>query len=598
MRFPTQKRKPRKTNLASFPVPSAGLIGNRNLAIPSDKGQAPGAVMLTNFFPTASGVILRRGMSRKATITGGRTVESMFAYSLGPQQRLFAADSLGIWDVTSGTPISILTGKTNGNWTVLQFATAGTNYLIGVNGVDTGFIYDGTNFWPYIAGGIMQLGVAAVPVGWVAGTTITGGTSGATATVLSTATGILYLTGVTGVFTLAETLTGSVAGSTTVTVVAFIKTPGVTGLASSDMSYIWAYKNRLFFAKKGTLDAYYLPVSQVGGTAVLLPLGGVFRRGGALLFGQNWSLDTGGDGGLAEQCTFTTTEGEVAAFQGANPDDANDWGKVGVYYIGKPLGKSAFIRAGGDLVIATTLGFIPLGQAIRRDYAALGQVAVSNPIADDWSNAIEDFGAENWQAVIWGEGKMALVVPQQALGVAPLVLVSNTDTGAWCKFEGWTPTAMTTFNGQLYMGSVNGAVQLASDTGADEGMPYTGTAMPLFADFGAGGNRKIADFARVVTRGLFLSNGAVTARFDWDLSQPSVPDAANVNPGGIWDQSLWDVGVWGPLRQGIIQEHWFSVGGSGYAVSVIYQVTSANFFPIDEEIVRMEISLVQGDIVT
>lgn len=598
MRQPTQNRKPRKTNLSSFPVPHAGLIGNRNLALPAGQAQPPGAVMQTNFFPTASGAILRRGLSRKATIAGGRAVASMFTYSLGPQQKLFAADSLGIWEVTSGTPVSILTGKTNGNWTVLQFATPGLNYLIGVNGVDTGFIYDGTSFWPYVAGGVLQLGVAAVPVAWVPGVTITGGTSGATATINRTATGILYLTGVTGTFTLAETLTGSAAGSTTVTVVAFIKTPGVTGLLSTDMAYVWAYKNRLFFAKKGTLDAYYLPVSQVGGTATLLPLGGVFPRGGSILFGQGWSLDTGAAGGLAEQCTFTTTEGEVAAFQGLSPDDVATWSKVGVYHIGKPLGKAAFIRAGGDLVIATTLGFIPLGQAIRRDYAALGQVAVSNPIADVWSLAVTDFGTADWQAVIWGEGKMAVVVPPPQLGVPPLVLVSNTDTGAWCKFEGWTPTAMATFNGQLYIGSNNGAVQLASDTGADEGLPYTGTVMPLFSDFGASGNRKIVDFARVVTRGLSASGGAVTARFDWDMAQPAVPDAINTNPGGIWDISLWDVGIWGPLRQGVVQEKWVSVGGSGYAVSVIYQVTSANVIPIDEEIIRIDLSYMQADIIT
>lgn len=599
MRAPVQMPKPRKSQLVSFPVPTAGLISNRNLALPVGQGMPPGAAILENWFPTASGVILRRGKRRHATIAGGLDVRSTFKYVLGAQKSLFAAVNTGVWDVTLATPVSVHPGTTDGAWVTLQFSTSnGTTFLIGVNGTDTGWIYDGALFWPYVAGGISSLGVAAVPVLWVAGVTITGGTSGATATIVRTAAGVLRLRGITGTFQMAETLTGSAAGSTTVTALATAYIPGVTGLLSSRMSGVWAYKQRVFFLEKDTLNAWYLPVDQVGGTAVVLPLGGVFSNGGSLLFGQNWSLDSGGAGGLAEQCIFVTTEGEVAAFQGIAPDDVNTWGKVGVYLIGRPLGKRAFIRAGGDLVICTALGFIPLGQAIRRDYAALGQVAVSRPIADDWAAAVTDRGGDGWEAELWGEGKMALVVPPTPADLPPVVFVSNSDTGAWCKFTGWQVSALETFDGQLYLGSTGGAVQQGMFGGIDEDMPYTGSMAPLFNDLGSPANRKFSQFARMVSRATFAFIEKVTARFDWDVSIPTAPDAAVLASASLWDVGLWDVATWNADRATVIQQKQYSVGGSGYAATVVVQVTSGAVAPLDVEIVRADFGYMMGDVVT
>ncbi len=50
-------------------------------------------------------------------------------------------------------------------------------------------------------------------------------------------------------------------------------------------------------------------------------------------------LDSGASGGLSEQNVFVTTRGgEVAVYQGDNPDSIESWAKVGVYRIGNPLG--------------------------------------------------------------------------------------------------------------------------------------------------------------------------------------------------------------------------------------------------------------------
>lgn len=522
MRTPTQRQKPRKVEAASFPVPTAGLIRNRNLAIPTGQGVPPGAELMENWFPTTSSIVMRRGLRRHCTIPGDHKVKTLFSYVYGTTNKLFAAIDSGIWDVTGDTAVEVHGGKTEGQWSVLKFSTAGGNFLIGVNGVDPAWIYDGNTF---------------------------------------------------------EALS-------------------VTGVDTSDLVQVWAYKLRVWFIQKDTLDAWYLPVDSIGGEATKLPLGGVFSRAGALLWGQTWSLDSGGEGGLSEQCVFTTTEGEVAAFQGLSPDPDQGWSKVGVYRIGRPLGREAFIRAGGDLVIATSIGFIPLGQAIRNDYAALGLIAISQPIADEWQIATSERGMDGWKCELWGEGSMTVVVPPTLPSQDPIMLVANSDSGAWSMFTGWRPTALEVYDGGLYFGSESGAIQRAWAGGNDEGQPYTATYLPLFNDLQTPGQRKFAKMARVVKRSSFPTDEVIQARFDWDMRLPTSPNPAVLPPASVWDLGIWDESAWDEKRGTFVTANWRSIGGTGSAMSVVIQATSGGEVPIDLEIVRIDVTYEVGAIVT
>jgi hypothetical protein len=102
VRIPTPKRKPRRSQLASFPAPTGGkVVSNRNLGVGRDPNQPPGAAVLSDFFPTATGVVLRRGIIRRASIVADDPVLSIFTYISGAVQKLFAAVSTGIRDITT-----------------------------------------------------------------------------------------------------------------------------------------------------------------------------------------------------------------------------------------------------------------------------------------------------------------------------------------------------------------------------------------------------------------------------------------------------------------------------------------------------------------
>lgn len=554
MRVPTRKQRPQKAKVTSFPAPTGGLVSNRNLALAQDANQPPGATVLENFFPTSTGIVLRRGFVRRASIQQSNPVRALFSYATGAQRSIFAATEDGIWDVTSvaspyawaitteggdyiavdpdeedvlgvGDPLgaSLIASTASGNWVVVQFATPGGEFLIGVNGADTAFVYDGSTFED-----------------------------------------------------------------------AAITFPSGVGLTTADLTYVWSYKERLWFIEKDTLNAWYLPVDQIGGELTLWPMGGVFERGGVLTWGQTWSLESGGAGGLSEQCVFTTTEGEVAAYQGLSPDPDQGWTKVGVYRIGKPLGSKAFIRAGGDLVIATTVGLISLAMASRHDYAALGAGAVSYPIEDDWARAVQSRGQDDWRCQVWADGQMVLIAPPNPVGREPSIFVANANTGKWSTFTGWDVTAFESFNGALFFGSSDGTVRQGWVGGTDEGAPYIGRVVPLFSDLGEPAALKVMQFARAVARSVYGANVRVSGHVNFKVNFPPSPSQITIPVGNEWDNGIWGESIWDAERGDVVTGEWVSISGAGHDVAVGMQVTSGAPVPIDVELIRMDMTYTTG----
>lgn len=636
MRTPARPNKPRTARLKSFAAPVGGWIANRNLASPDRSAGQPlpqGATILDNWFPKATSILQRRGSDLYATLGDGTAgVTSMFSYNAGAQEELFASTATTIYNITSvispsndaistendeafetdtgdiialfsTTNLDVYDGLTGGDWSVVQFATTGGIFLVGVNGEDAGFIYDGTEFFPIIVGGIHELDYDGEVAPFTAGEVLTGGTSGATALIRSVddqgATGTLRLSGIaSGPFQNNETITDALTGEALANGTTTQIVPGID-YASDDLSYVWAYKNRLFFVKRDSLNAGYLPVDQIGGTLTDLPLGGVFERGGSLLFGATWSLDSGQSGGLSEQCIFVTTEGEVAVFQGSDPSDANDWRKVGVYRIGRPLGKKAWIRAGGDLVIATSIGFVPLSQAIQRDYAALSPSAVSYPIEEAWNEAVLERGTEGWSCEVWPESQMVVVSPPELVGETPSVFVANARTGAWARFTGWNATCLEVWRGRLFFGSSDGRVVEANVGGTDEGSTYTSVFLPLYDDLRQPASLKVGEMGRATIRSQVEINELVEFRSDFDrtISFPP-PDAVDVPSGNEWGNGIWGTSVWGQTRGSVLNQKWQSIGGTGYAIAAAVQISSGASVPLDAELIRLDVTYQVGDIVS
>lgn len=634
-----QRPKQRVSEVKKFPSPIGGWISNRALAVPSgvNGNLTQGAMILDNFFPRSTSVTLRRGKLRYCTLgNGSEDAESIFSYNNGPTQKLFGATSSTIYDITDvefatdaeiGTEdedlivtedgdwfgwsstqfLSVMGGFTGGDWSVVQFATTGGVFLIGVNGTDTGFVYDGEHFFPYVPGGVQTLAYDAEVESFTIGDTLTGGTSGATATIwhvedTGADTGILYLTDIVGgPFADNETITDEGDGEATADGINEAFIPGVTfpgGVTTANMSFVWVYRNRLYFAEAGTMNAWALDVDSIGGTGEKFPLAGIFGLGGSLLFGQRWSLSSGGDGGLSEQCVFVSTEGEVAVFQGLGPDDAASWRQQGLYRIGRPLGKRAFIRGAGDLAIATSVGLVPLSKAIELDLTALTVASISYPIADAWNDALDQRGAFNWQGQIWPDQKIAVFAPPTA-ALSPVMFIANTETGAWGRFTGWEGRCFDIFQGRLFFGEGAGAVYIANETGLDDGSPYSGACLPLYDDLGSPSSRKIAKVGRYILRASARISGRVTWQSDYNEQLPPNPESETLGgASSIWGSGTWGSSTWTEGLPRLVVDQWRSLGGSGYSVSLAFQVTSGALQPLDVEVVSSEVLYETADAVS
>lgn len=122
-------------------APVKGWTSQKSLA----EAEPDTAVVLDNFFPEADAVRARRGCTSQATGIGA-AVDSVFAYSSKTGgNKLFAAKSGSIYDVTAigAVGAAVVAGLTNGKWQTVMFSNAASQFLTIVNGADGVRTYDG-----------------------------------------------------------------------------------------------------------------------------------------------------------------------------------------------------------------------------------------------------------------------------------------------------------------------------------------------------------------------------------------------------------------------------------------------------------------------
>jgi len=553
--------KPRPQRLQNFPAPIGGWIKNQSLLAPNarrpDGTKVNGAFVLENFFPEATTVRMRGGSNVFAVVGSALSaVLSFMTYINGNNKSLFASTQTSIYDITSPVTSFNLVDE-SGN----QIVDEEGNHII---------LFPSAEIAPSVTGqtGGMWIGVQ-----------------------FANADGDIFLRAVNGKDT------PIIYDGTNWGTAPTITFPAGVALDPSVLSYVWIYKNRLFFIQRDSLDAWYLPINAIGGELTKLPMGGIFARGGSLMFGATWSLETG-SGGLSEQCVFVTTEGEAAVYQGDDPNTAATWAKVGVYRIGKPLGPKAHIRAGGDIVISTDIGFVPLSQAVQRDFAALSPVAVSYNIETAWNEAVANRSLADWQCEIWPTKQMVVVALPTPDGEQAQMFVANARTGAWGLYTGWKANCVQQFGDRLFYGSDNGRVVEAEVTGFDQEQTYSAACVPLFDPLKSPASLKTGLLARATLLSTQRVTPQVSLQSDFKVNLPAPPDSIGAVGSNVWGAGEWGASVWSSPTAKLTLQEWQSAGGCGYALSPAVQITSGSIIPPDVELVGVDLTFDLSDAVT
>jgi len=370
-----------------------------------------------------------------------------------------------------------------------------------------------------------------------------------------------------------------------------LSTPhAITGIETDKLEHVWGYGNRTFFIERASMNAWYLGTNSVSGPAAKLPLAGVFNEGGTLLCGATWSADSGS--GMDDRCVFATTEGEFAVYRG-DPAEATDWHLEGVYSLGRPLGKNALMQVGGDLIVATKSGLVPISAAAQKDPSQLKLDALTRNLDPDWRREVILAGtAGGWWVTKWDTRNMALVAPPNSGAEQGYCFAVNLETGAWTKFTGWQIDAIEVLGDSLYHGDSDGNIYLGDVGGFDDGNAFECKACLQFDHLGSPGHWKTAHAIRGTWRhqSAFTPKHTVAKDYRPDFgAAPSVP-LSEAQEVAEWDASFWDQSFWAEDdRSWMVSEKWETVSAEGKTLAPQIQVTSAQAAKLRCELISIDL---------
>jgi len=335
----------------------------------------------------------------------------------------------------------------------------------------------------------------------------------------------------------------------------------VTGFDTSNAHNITLFKNRIWLVEKNTLKVWYLPITAIGGAATALDLSAIAQRGGYLIAMVTWTVD--GGNGIDDLAVFITNKGEFLIYQLTDPTTPSGIALKGVWYIAPPLGKRCSLKFGGDVLVITQLGVVPLGKYFLSPQIDQ-RIALTDKIRSAVSTAAMNYGSNfGWQLCHYAKGNQLYLNVPVSEGASQQQYVQNTadpQKQPWGgPFTGYKANWFEIFNDEIYFGS-NGYVGRAWNTFADNGVAIQGQLLQAFNPFGSDQQKRFTMFRPILrTNGQPSLQGAINIEFDTSIATSSVATVpANYS---AWDTARWDSGTWGVDL--IVSKSWQEAGGIG-----------------------------------
>jgi len=372
-----------------------------------------------------------------------------------------------------------------------------------------------------------------------------------------------------GVKTWSEKVIGAGAG--------FIQFPPGDTTTTKDFCFIWVWKNRIWFLKKNSSVAYYLPLLSLTGLVTAFDFGQQLSRGGALAFGANWTYDAGN--GIDDSFVVVSEQGEVLIYQGTDPDQAAEFQIKGRWYMGRPpYGRRGFCENGGDLFFLSEYGLVRAsdlvsGRLNTTDMTG-GPGFKINPML---STRVSQFNNNLYWSLTPYPTEEIIVMGTPILTEIEdlrIHLVMNVINSAWCTISQFPILSAKLWRGKFIFGSELGEVAQGF-VGAADGVSADGTLAgdPVTARFQTGFNAYNAPnfnkrMLRIKLYGLAASDPTYFARFrsEYDLSSFITAPSPTGAETSLWDIAIWDQNLWGSGGGSFRQ--WFGALGWGKKLSL------------------------------
>ena len=347
--------------------------------------------------------------------------------------------------------------------------------------------------------------------------------------------------------------------------------------SAATLKGVTAFKNRLYYWTGVDQNFYYsATVSTHQGNFTVFPTGLVGTFGGNLI--QIGTLTQDGGEGVDDLLTLIMSSGEVLVYSGTDPS-ASSFALVGTFRIAEPINEPrAIAKLGGDLIVITKEGYLPLSQVFRQDLVGNKAKAISEKIRGTVLRQVALTGSTvGWQIHISADGSKVYFNYPTGDGVdAYNQHVFNPIIGAWTIFQNIPSLVWSNYNGDTYFGTTGGKVYKVGGT-ADLTIAITADLSFAYNYFGDRGSTK--RFTSVAP--MLEALGDINFDFGVAIDQ-APPSGLNLAAGtftselATWDTAEWDLDFWGDTTgAGIIQKRKV-VGRLGRSASLRVKVSSTS----------------------
>lgn len=347
----------------------------------------------------------------------------------------------------------------------------------------------------------------------------------------------------------------------------------ISGVDPKLFVHITVHQRRLWFVEKNSTEAWFLPVDQIGGVAQPFPVGQLFKFGGYLMAIYTWAGDSGD--GMNDKLVFISSNGEVAVYSGTDPESATAWGLEGLIRVGSPVGRRCAVKYGGDLLLITTDGLIPLSGSFQSTQVNTGD-NLTDKIQHTISALVSDYrDVVGWEVMLFpNENQIWLVVPVPPELGGVSIYSMNTITGAWAQFTNMDIRSVCLLDENPWFITADGRVCQAW-TGYFDNVPWDQTigdrieleVLTAYNYFDMLGQTKRWTMIRPIFQSGTIPPSAIKLEVDFEVVSPLVIDPITIpTEDYVWDEAIWDAARWD--TESTRFRRWQSVEGMGYAAAL------------------------------
>ena len=332
---------------------------------------------------------------------------------------------------------------------------------------------------------------------------------------------------------------------------------GITDMDIDSVAFVVVHKQRIWFVKKDSTTAWYLPVASIAGAATEFHFGSKFPHGGRLKGLYNWSVD--GGAGVDDHLIAISSAGDVIPYKGEDPSSAATWTIVGTYYIGEvPLGRNIASEYGGDLHLLSVFGVVSMSSLLNGSSGeAIMDSGVGSPVAKLMHDAIhrrlDDRGIfiEHLPSL----GALLINIPTKG-SLSGVAYVMNISTKGWGLWRGIDATCFAEHNGTVYFGRDRDVKKMTGNLDDvkkinppsfifDSGRAIEFSILTGFRRMGSDGLFKQCQMIRPDFYCEWAPEYEAKAVYDFNVAELAMPSGRIRAEIGRWDSSKWDTAVWG-----------------------------------------------------